>query len=211
MKKAKAAAFAIAAGFMISGCISGKTSTFPPRQNAIYVARDGRMYTALTESYDSSDTGYDSEELRSMAAEEAAGYNEAYGREENQEPVIVAECTVEEGTATIVYQYMTAEDLCRFTDISQDTANHPESLEITTNSMSLTEEEEGQMAWTDVRKESATDLETVRKKNDLPMVVVTGAVTVQTEGRILYYSGAVNLKDEFTAQVAEGTAYIVFR
>ncbi len=49
------------------------------------------------------------------------------------------------------------------------------------------------------------------KKKDLPMVIVTGTVTIQTEGRILYYSGAVNLKDEFTAQVTEGTAYIVFR
>ena len=42
-------------------------------------------------------------------------------------------------------------------------------------------------------------------------IIVTGTVTIQTEGRILYYSGAVNLKDEFTAQVTEGTAYIVFR
>ena len=70
---------------------------------------------------------------------------------------------------------------------------------------------ESQRTWTDARKSNTTDLETVMKKKDLPMVIVTGTVTIQTEGRILYYSGAVNLKDEFTAQVTEGTAYIVFR
>ncbi|MCI8534280.1 MAG: hypothetical protein HFG68_01690 [Hungatella sp.] len=210
MKKAKAAAFAIVTGLMVSGCISGKTSTFPPQQDAVYVTRDGRLYTALTESYDPSDTGYNAEELKAMASEEAAGYNEVYGVEGSNEPVIIAECMVEEGNATIVYQYTTAEDLCRFTDISQDTANHPESLVMSTNSISLTEED-AQRTWTDARKSNTTDLETVMKKKDLPMVIVTGTVTIQTEGRILYYSGAVNLKDEFTAQVTEGTAYIVFR
>ena len=43
------------------------------------------------------------------------------------------------------------------------------------------------------------------------MVVAEGTVTIQTEGRILYYSGAVELRDEYTAQVTGGTAYIVFR
>ena len=81
---------------------------------------------------------------------------------------------------------------------------------MSTNSISLTEED-AQRTWTDARKSNTTDLETVMKKKDLPMVIVTGTVTIQTEGRILYYSGAVNLKDEFTAQVTEGTAYIVFR
>ena len=61
------------------------------------------------------------------------------------------------------------------------------------------------------RKNAAADQNTVLKKKDLPLVAVTGPVTVQTEGQILYYSGQVDLKDEFTARIAEGTAYIVFR
>jgi len=213
MKKVKTAIFTIAAFFTLSGCAAGRTSTFPPRQNAVYVSRDGGLYTAILQNYDeSSDTGYDAQELKAMAQKEAAEYNSTYGSGQGQDPVSVAECTVEQGTASVIYQYATPEDLCRFTQISQDAYNHPDSLEVTTNSERLAEEtpwEEG--AWIDAEKNSTAALETVMKKKDLPMVVVSGAVTLQTEGRILYYSGAVNLKDEYTVQVTEGTAYVVFR
>lgn len=209
MKKTGMAALALAAGMMLSGCKAGKTSTFPPQQSAVYVSKEGAIYTALVEHYDASDTGYSGEELRAMAEQEAADYNREYGTG-SEALVSVAECTVSEGTATLVFCYGAAEDLCRFTEISQDTVNHPEQLQVTTNSVYLTgNDSEG--GWTDARKNSATTLGAVRKKKDLPMVVVSGPVTVQTEGQILYYSGAVTLKDEFTAQVSEGEAYIVFK
>ena len=80
---------------------------------------------------------------------------------------------------------------------------------VTTNSAGIDGEDGG--TWTDARKKEVASLETVMKRKDLPMVVAEGTVTVQTEGRILYYSGAVELRDEYTAQVTGGTAYIVFR
>lgn len=208
MKKAGVAAAALAAGLMAAGC-SPKTSTFPPNQNAIYVSRDGSLYTAIVEEYDPSDTGYSAEELRAMAEKELAEYNGQYGAGGAEVPVSVAECVVAEGKASIVYKYAGTEDLCRFTQISQDTKNHPESLMVTTNSAGAFKENGG--TWTDARKRETASLETVMKRKELPMVVADGAVTIQTEGRILYYCGAVELKDEYTAQVAEGTAYIVFR
>ena len=209
MKKAGLAVWALGLGVMAAGC-APKTSTFPPRQNTIYVSRTGGLYTAIIENYDPLDTGYSAQELMDMAVEELSEYNAEYGAGADSEPVSVAECAVSEGTASIVYKYAGPEDLCRFTDISQDAVNHPESLMLTTNSANIAGEDIGG-TWTDARKKEAASLETVMKKKDLPMVVVSGNVTVQTEGRILYYCGAVDLKDEYTAQVTEGTAYIVFR
>lgn len=210
MRKAGVTACALTAGILLAGCAKPGASTFPPNQSAIYVSREGALYTSLTESYDPSDTGYDAGELRAMAEEEAAEYNRTYGAAAGQGPVSVAECKVEEGTAQVVYQYTGPEDLCRFTQDSQDEVNHPESLMVTTNSAYL-QGEAGGGTWTDARKNTTVSLEAVTKKRDLPMVVVTGGVTVQTEGRILYYSGAVQLEDEYTARVLEGTAQIVFR
>lgn len=209
MKKAVWAALALSLGVTAAGC-SPKTSTFPPKQNSIYVARTGDLYTAIVEAYDPLDTGYNGEELKAMAAEEVSAYNEQYAAGADREPVLVAECTVAEGTASIVYQYADPEALCRFTEISQDTANHPESIAVSTNSAGIGGEDI-QGTWTDARKREAASPEAVMKRKDLPMVVVRGNVTVQTEGRILYYCGAVDLKDEYTARVTGGTAYIVFR
>lgn len=210
MNKAGAVALVMGLGVMAAGC-SPKTSAFPPHQNAIYVSRDGKLYTAVIEEYDPSDTGYSAEELRAMAEAELLEYNSnselASGTD--SEPVSIVECAVAEGKASIVYQYADSENLCRFTDISQDTRNHPESLMVTTNSENLVGKEPG--TWTDARKKEVASLETVTRRKDLPMVVADGTVTIQTEGRILYYCGAVELKDEYTAQVMGGTAYIVFR
>ncbi len=209
MKKRMMAA-AMMLGILVSGCGSGRAGSFPSGQSTVYVSKEGGIYTALVEQYDPSDTGYSAGELKAMADLEAAAYNSEYRKAEGQEPVAVTECTVADGTATVVHRYATAEDLCRFTQISQDVSNHPRKFQITTNSVYLTGQD-GEGGWTDARKGGGTTLGVVRKKHDLPMIVVTGPVTVQTEGRILYYSGAVTLKDEYTAQVAEGEAYIVFR
>lgn len=210
MGKTGVAALAVMTGILLSGCAMENKSTFPPQQSVVYVSKDGGIYTALVEHYDASDTGYSAEELKAMAESEAADYNREYGATGAQESVAVTECTIGEGTALIVYRYATTEDLCRFTERSQDEANHPKEFKLTTNSAYLTGDgkEEG---WTDARKNSPATLETVRKKKDLPMVVASGPVTIQTEGRILYYRGAVSLKDEFTAQVEEGEGCLVFR
>ena len=49
------------------------------------------------------------------------------------------------------------------------------------------------------------------KQSKLRLVSVNGAASIQTEGKILYYSGNLNLKDEFTAEVTDGNAYLVFK
>jgi len=210
MKKHFIAVAGISIGILLTGCARSRTSTFPPEQSAIYVSREGALYTSLVRDYDPSDTGYNTEELLAMAQSEVTEYNSGQGADSGQVPVAVADCRVEEGTASIVYAYAGADHLLRFTELTQDEDNHPETLEVSTNTLYFAAGA-APVVWTDARKNAAADQNTVLKKKDLPLVAVTGPVTVQTEGQILYYSGQVDLKDEFTARIAEGTAYIVFR
>ena len=63
MERTGMAALVLAAGVIMSACGPRGSSTFPPQQNAVYVSREGELYTALMESYDPLDTGYRAEEL----------------------------------------------------------------------------------------------------------------------------------------------------
>lgn len=208
MKKAGIAVLAITTSMMLFGC-SSKSSTFPPQQSAIYVSRDGGLYTALVEQYDTSKDYYDETELKTLAQEEADAYNRASSG--IQPPVTMESCTMKDGTVSIVYKYATGHDLCVFTEWTQDEENHPESITFTKVSDALKAGAISDGQWMDAKKGNSVALETVTKQKDLPVVLVSGAVTVQVEGPILYCSGSVNILDEYTAEVAEGTAYIVFK
>lgn len=58
MKKHFIAVAGISIGILLTGCARSRTSTFPPEQSAIYVSREGALYTSLVRDYDPSDTGY---------------------------------------------------------------------------------------------------------------------------------------------------------
>ena len=133
MKKAKITAVILMTGLLLYGC-KGGSSTFPPEQSAIYVNRSGEIYTALVGTYDTSKNYYDSTEFKAMAEKEAADYNAEHstGQENSLKPVSLTECTLENGRAKVVYQFLTGDDLCRFTEGTQDKANHVEHLSIST-------------------------------------------------------------------------------
>lgn len=213
MKKVKVAAVIILSGLLLYGCkMGGDSSQFPPNQSTIYVSRDGEIYTALVKEYDTSHGYYNGEELKAMAEQEAAEYNAEYpSGQEDVSTVSLAECSLENGTAKVVYRYLTADDLCRFTEESQDQVNHVEALKVSAVSDGLGEMNETGGTWVDVKKNSTIDPGEVMKQSKLHLVVVTGASSIQTEGKILYYCGNVNLKDEFTAEVTEGSACLIFK
>lgn len=213
MKKVKVAAVIILSGLLLYGCkMGGESSQFPPNQSTIYVSRDGEIYTALVKEYDTSHGYYNGEELKAMAEQEAAKYNAEYpSGQEDISAVSLAECSLENGTAKVVYRYLTADDLCRFTEESQDQANHVETLKVSTVADGLGEMNEAKGAWVDVKKNSTIDPGEVMKQSKLHLVVATGASSIQTEGKILYYCGNVNLKDEFTAEITEGSACLIFK
>lgn len=214
MKKAKLAAIAVMAGLMLYGCKGGGgTSSFPPEQSAIYVNRNGEIYSALVKTYDTSRDYYDAAELKAMAEAEVAAYNAEHpvGQEGSSKAVTLTDCTLENGMARIVYEYADGTSLSQFTGQFQDAVNHAETLEVSTVAEGLTQGKVTDGAWMDVKKNSTAALDDVMKQSRLHLVSVNGAVSVQTEGKILYYSGNVTLKDEFTAEITEGNAYLVFK
>lgn len=216
MKKAKLMAVIVLSGLLLYGCVGGGSSTFPPEQNAVYVNRNGEIYTALVGAYDASHDYYDSEELKARAEEEAAAYNAEHpvsqtASEGVAAAVTLTECSLENGMAKLVFRYLTGEDLCQFTEVSQDEANHVESLHVSTVADGLKDANVAGGTWVDVKKNTTIDAGDIMKQSKLRLVAVTGAASIQTEGKILYYSGNLNLKDEFTAEVTDGTAYLVFK
>ncbi|MCI8724518.1 MAG: hypothetical protein HFG66_00045 [Hungatella sp.] len=213
MKRFKVAAVIILSGLLLYGCkMGGESSQFPPEQSTIYVSRDGEVYTALVKEYDTSHGYYSAEELKAMAEQEAAEYNAEYpSGQEGAAAVSLTECSLENGTAKVVYRYLTGDDLCRFTEAAGDQINQVEDFKVSTVADGLGKMNETGGTWVEVKNNSTIDPGEIMKKSKLNLVVITGGASVQTEGKILYYSGNVNLKDEFTAQVTEGSACLIFK
>lgn len=213
MKRIKVAAVIILSGLLLYGCkMGGEKSTFPPEQSTIYVSRDGEIYTALVKEYDTSHGYYSVEELKAMAENEAAEYNAEYpSGQEGSASVSLTECSLENGTVKVVYQYLTGDDLCRFTEAAQDEINGVEYFQVSTVADGLGEMNEASTTWVDVKKNGTINPGEIMKQSKLHLVVVTGGSSVQTEGKILYYSGNVSLKDQFTAEVADGSACLIFK
>ena len=111
----------------------------------------------------------------------------------------------------MVYRYLTGDDLCRFTEAAGDQINQVEDFKVSTVADGLGKMNETGGTWVEVKNNSTIDPGEIMKKSKLNLVVITGGASVQTEGKILYYSGNVNLKDEFTAQVTEGSACLIFK
>ena len=213
MKRIKVAAVIILSGLLLYGCkMGGETSTFPPEQSTIYVSREGEIYTALVKEYDTGNGYYSAEELKAMAEKEVAEYNAEYpAGQEGGTPVALTECSLENGTVKVVYQYLTGEDLCRFTEAAQDKINGVEHFRVSTVADGLGEMNETGTTWVDVKKNSTIDPGEIMKQSKLQLVVVNGGSSIQTEGKILYYSGNINLKDQFTAEVLDGSACLIFK
>ncbi len=219
-------AVAAFAGLLLYGC-KADSGSFPSKQSTVYVSEDGGIYSSLVESYDAANTDYKVEELKAAAQEEAEAYNAgrqaggsgAAGGSQGAESgmaaggqaVTLADCSLENGTATVVYQYQTGEDLCRFARQSQDDKNQVEQFSVSTVEQGLLDGKVSDGAWVNVKKNEKASLNDVMKQGGFRLVSVTGTTVVQTEKPILFYSGNVALKDKHTAEIAGGSAYLVFK
>ncbi len=212
----RAAALWLAAVLLLNACGGEEEearSVFPPEQNCIYAASDGSLYTVLVGSYDASKDYYSADELRAREEENAAEYNAAQPEEAGEElpPVSVTDVSMADGTARVICRYSGGDHLCRFTEETGDTQNHPEFLEVTTVEEGLPTEEVWSSPWTDVRTQAETTQAAVFRQREMRLIHITGTVTVQTEYEIRYYSGSVELADAFTARITGGEAWLVCR
>ncbi len=234
------AVIVVAAMFLLTGCGVGG-GAFPADRSVIYIAKDGGIYTALCGTYDEAKDYYSEEELTARVEEEVAAYNaehpadarqarstgagqtdarqtrvrqagsEWMGLRRQDEAVAVEKVHLGDGTASVVLRYSDAADLIDFTEASQDVDNHTEKLSVTTIGEGLPKDADAGEKWIDAKRNDPVTPEQIRRRIDLHLIAVAGPVTVQTEKRILYYSGAVSLLDPYTAQVTDGDAYIVYK
>lgn len=207
MKKKKAALAALIAAGMLTGCL-GRTGT--NAQNAessrIFVTGNGGLQTATVETYVQQDY-YNADELKAYLEETATSYNQANG----EGAVKLESCTMEKGIARMVFQYNSSKDLVSFASLYEDKDNQVDSLSVSNFS-----EVSGQAESEGVEFLKASDGKKAEKKalkgeSHTIVVETKKPVTIQTEGKLLFVSKNVVIKDQHTVETSEGKNYIIFK
>lgn len=223
MKKWKMAAAVIMAGLMLHGCsgFAGGGSEFLPESSGIYVTRDGAIFSATVEAYDSG--SYTSEALLDFVKREVAAYNESLGapaaaenpKEGDALPVSVSSGQVKDGKIVVVYQYADSSSFQAFAEEYQDTANQVKSFQVGTAAAGKTAGWFSEGEFVKVEKDKTTaakadDLEKLEKEQAV-LVETDHPVTIQTEGKILYVTNGAAVSGTNQVTVSEGKHCIVFR
>ena len=218
-RKVILAALAVTFGLAAAGCgQQSKTGTWNANINSVYVTQAMEVESALVYSSDQFNELYNRDELAEFAKAAVAEYNSENGAEaaaENTEgkaklPVALKSCSLEGRTGVLIFDYAAPEYFTSFAEASED-----DTHTITSLAVQKVAEAEGisEAAFTD-RKGKAVTAENVVKKTDAVAVIVEGAGTIFTEGKILYVAGdqtPVEIKDDFTAATGEGKSYIIFQ
>ena len=213
------AALAVTFGLAAAGCgQQSKTGTWNANINSVHVTQAMEVESALVYSSEQFNELYNRDELAEFAKNAIAEYNSENGAEaaaENTEgkaklPVALKSCSLEGRTGVLIFDYASPEDFVSFAEATED-----DTHTITSLTVQKVSEAEGisETSFTD-RKGKAATAETVAKQSDAVAVIVEGAGTICTEGKILYVAGEqtpVTLKDDFTASTGEGKNYIIFK
>lgn len=218
MKKIKIALAVSVLAVILAACggKQGSTSTFSPNQDSIFVSREGNFSSSLVETYSAE---YSQEKFQAFVDGIVSSYNEGKGlgavsaNTEGQAklPVAVNTCTLEGGSATIIFDYASGADLIEFAKDQKDEDNQAEGLEFGKASTFLNQGALLEAVFVTPKDGTNVKPEKLVKAGDSYCVAVDGAVTIQTEGKIQYVSKGVSLQDEFTAKTPEGKSYIIFK
>lgn len=224
MKRWKAVCAVGAAVLFAWGCQKGSASEdgFCPETSSIYVAKDGGIFSATVETYETGN--YDGGSLRKFIMDEVEAYNGrlggsfAAGEDEEGEipPVSVNSCQAEEGRLWVIYQYKNSESFRDFAEEYHDAANQTISFGTGTAAAGreagwFTDAEfikVGRGAQTVSARQK--DLERLGKER-MVMVEADHLITIQTEGTILYVTRDVAVVGKNTVQVPEGKHFVIFR
>lgn len=230
MRRAYAFAAAALAGALLYGCGNQASPgrDFAPIQNSVYVSRQGEFQSALVENYDKD--YYDQAELEKFLSEAVASFNggEAANAGEGSEssadggqaqesgeaekpPVTLISCSLQDGVASSVFGYRSADDLIRFAEESGDDSNDFTFLDETTVADGIVKGYIMDGNFLDA-KGQAVGTDEVAKQSKCYVVCVQGAGTIQTEGKVAYVTDGVTLVDEYTVSTPDGAkSYIIFK
>lgn len=209
MKKRKAVLAVLLTAGMLTGCLGkGGSSTLNSESSRIFVTEEGTLQTATVESYEQQDY-YNGDELKAFLEEAVSQYNGANG----QNQVTLDSCTLDKGTAKMVFHYATADALIGFTTQYEDKANLVESIDVNKLSEVYSQSQSEKVTFIKASDGKKADDKAVSKKGTSQAVVVTSAnpVTIQTQGKILFVSDNVVIKDSHTVQTTKGKSYIIFK
>ena len=182
MKKAKIALITAIAVTLLSGCGSyGSAGEFSPEQSSLFVTEEGTFSSAMAETFDKD--YYDVQELQTFIEEAVSVYNAAH----QEGDVALASCTVEEGKAVAVFDYVDSTALLNFSDEYGDETLQLENLEFMTVSDGLVAGKVSDGNWIRAKDGSGVSLDAVTKKGNLKLVALEGCGVIQTEGKIHNY------------------------
>lgn len=196
---------------VLGGCSSGRK--FEPVTNSLYVSRDGAFSTAFIEAVDES--YYTEADMLRFCEEEIKDYNRskgapatAYQEEAGKDvtlPVAIESFTYGE-KATLILNYASAEDYVAFNEKDESSA-HSLMFAAAKNTTGLPD-----MAFLSVEDGTKIAASSLIGDGKLKIVMIEGALDVQVQGKIVYYSENVTVTGQDTAVTgAEGYSYVVFK
>lgn len=208
MKKMKAVLAVFLAAGMLAGCAGrGETSTFEPKSSGIFVTDAGTFSTATVETFEHQDY-YSEEEWKTFLETNVSAYNETHGAG----AVTLQSCSLKEGTASMIFDYATGNDLAQFTAEYEDTANQVDAITMMTVDEALNQAAAEGALFIKTADGKAASTDDIAKKADYHVVAIEGGpVKIQTEGKIMYTSDGVSMNSSFIAEVTEGKNYIIFK
>jgi len=204
---------AMTAGLLLAGCGQQQPAAWEAKENSIYVTRAMEVQSALVYRAEQPNELYSSEELAAFAGEAVAAYNEAQGAEaassnegrETKLPVALKSCSLEGETGTLVFEYA---DPGQFVTFSQETGDNTHSVtELAVAAVSKDTLPDQELLKPDGKP---ADAEKAASTKDGRVVIVEGAATVYTEGKIDYVTAGVGVTGSNVAVTPEGRSAIVF-
>ena len=219
----KALAAAVFCGLGLWGC-QGQAGgyEFQPEASSIYVSQEGKIFSATVEKYDKE--YYSQSGLEEFLSAQVADYNKSLGVAQlgyNIEggetlPAAVVSCSLEEGRASVIYEYADSESFLKFAEEFHDADNQVSTLGTGTASAARTA---GWLSGTDLVKpgsgetvSDASEQEIGRLDDEMTVLVETDhPVLLETGGKIRYMTRGVSLQEKNRLQIPEGRHIIVFQ
>ncbi len=120
-------------------------------------------------------------------------------------------CTLQDGVASSVFKYSSADDLIQFSRESGDDSNSFTFLDTAAVSDGVVKGYIVDGTFVDASG-AAVKNEDITKQSKLRVICAQGGGIIQTEGKVLYMTEGVTPVDEFTVSTPdEGKSYIIFK
>ncbi len=205
-----------AAAMLATGCGRGSGGKWPAGVNSVYVTEEQAVESVLVYTSEQFNDLYDQEELAAFVGQAVSDYVAEHGtvevKGESRPPVSMRSCSLEGQTGTVVFTFASPEDFVEFAKATGDDTHSITSLSVRT----VSEERRAGNLSEEIgfvnAKGKAVSTDEVAKRQDYKVVIVEGAGTICTEGKIAYTSqGTAVSEDGHTAVTDGGRHFIVFK